>query len=286
MRRRTVTDLPRIRDEEIPWAGLTAYSYPQAVALERAEIDWILVGDSAGMVELGYSSTKPVTMNEMLSRVAAVRRGAPKSLVVGDMPLGSYEPDDATAVRSAVALTRMGDVDLVKLEGGSRVASRVRAISNAGIPVMGHIGLTPQSDQQFGGYRVQGKSDSSFEALVSDASSLFDAGAAVVLVEAVPNDISEQLMQRVEGTFFGIGAGAEMDGQLLILHDILGLYPDFRPKFAENFAARVLEEVVEGEASFPLGKDTMLDLITEAAKMYRNEVRAGVFPGQDFWYSL
>ncbi len=282
---------------DIPLAGLTGYSYTQALALEHAGIDYILVGDSGGMVELGFPSTRSVLMSDMLRMAEAVRRGAPHTFLIGDMPLGSYEPSDAEAVRSAVEFVRVAGVDAVKLEGGGRVESRVRAIVNAGIAVIGHIGVTPQSPVNLAGYRVHGKVESEFAALVHDAQSLFNAGASAILLEAIPHEVSARLNRLVPGTFLGIGAGHGLGGQLLIFHDVLGQYPDFRPKFAKNYGREVMEAISSTEVSATglenefisrvvKSETPMLEFMTACARQYILDVRCGQFPTAEFEYPI
>ncbi|MDO8732900.1 MAG: 3-methyl-2-oxobutanoate hydroxymethyltransferase [Actinomycetota bacterium] len=297
MSRLSVSRLANLSLEDAPLAGLTGYSYTQAVALEQAGIDYILVGDSGGMVELGFPSTRSVLMSDMLRMAESVRRGAPHTFLVGDMPLGSYEPSDAEAVRSAIDFVRFAGVDAVKLEGGSRVESRVRAIANAGIAVIGHIGVTPQSPVNLTGYRVHGKIASEFSALVEDARALFTAGASAILLEAIPHHVSAQLNRLVSGTFLGIGAGRGLAGQLLILHDVLGQYPDFRPKFAKNYGREIMEAIVSNSvllanvenefiSQVVKSETPMLEFMKACIRQYILEVRSGEFPSEEFEYPI
>lgn len=266
-------------------AALTAYSYPQAKALEKAGIDWILVGDSGGMVELGYENTRPVALSQMLSMTESVRRGAPRTMIVGDLPFGSYEESPSQAVSTAIAFAKAGDVDAVKLEGGARVAPQVEAIVSSGISVMGHLGLTPQGVSSASPYRVVGKRGKEVQRLLEDAQALKNAGATSILLEALPPEITELVVDTVEITFFGIGAGPPPHGQLLILHDIVGLYPNFRPKFARNFATDVLADP-ELLRLLQSSNDTVIDLIEYAARAYAVSVREGDFPLAEQSYSI
>ncbi|MDO9484864.1 MAG: 3-methyl-2-oxobutanoate hydroxymethyltransferase [Actinomycetota bacterium] len=297
MSRLSVSRLTHHASDDAPLAGLTGYSYTQAVALEQAGVDYILVGDSGGMVELGFPSTRSVLMSDMLRMAESVRRGAPHTFLIGDMPLGSYEPSDAEAVRSAIDFVRFAGVDAVKLEGGQRVQSRVRAIVNAGIAVVGHIGVTPQSPINLAGYRVHGKAESEFAALIDDARALFAAGASAILLEAIPQEVSARLNQLVAGTFLGIGAGCGLGGQLLILHDVLGQYPDFRPKFAKNYGREIMEAIASNEGSIASlenefisrvvkSETPMLEFMTACIRQYVLEVRAGEFPSEEYEYPI
>jgi len=229
--------------DQITW--ITAYSYPMAYAAERAGVDMILIGDSGGMVELGYSTTNPVTMDEMIQFAKAVRRGAPNTFIVGDMPQGSYEGSDHDAVMNAMRFVKEAGCDAIKLEGGARVASRIRAITDAGILVIGHLGLTPQSTASFGGYRVQGKTKESFEETVNDAVSIEKAGMVLLLLEAMPSEVAYQVSLKLTVPVLGIGAGNQMHGQLIIMHDLLGFYPSFRPWFAKCYIPEIIQTFVE-----------------------------------------
>ena len=246
---------------------VTAYDYPTAVFAERAGVDMLLVGDSAAMTVLGHPNTLGVSMDEMLVFARAVCRGAKRAFVVGDLPFLSYQASDADAVRNAGAFLVAG-CDAVKCEGGARVAARVRAMRDAGIAVMGHLGLTPQSQAQLGGYRVQGKTLAAVQRLTDDALALQDAGAFAVLLEALPAEASAYVRERVDLLVYGIGAGPHVDGQLVISHDILGSFVgDIRPRFVRRYA----------------------DLDTEvenAFRSYADDVRAGRFPGPEHLYPI
>ncbi|MGH9786414.1 MAG: 3-methyl-2-oxobutanoate hydroxymethyltransferase [Terriglobia bacterium] len=215
---------------------LTAYDYPTALAMDKAGIDSILVGDSLGMVVLGYENTLPVTMEEMLHHARAVARGAKTALVIGDMPFMSYQVSVEEAVRNAGRFVQQAGMDAVKLEGGRERAEAVRAITGAGIPVMGHLGLTPQSVHQLGGFRAQGKTALAAKRLVEDAAILEQAGCFSLVLEAVPGRLAEMISQRLSIPTLGIGAGPGCDGQVLVTHDLLGLFDRFTPKFVKKYA--------------------------------------------------
>jgi 3-methyl-2-oxobutanoate hydroxymethyltransferase len=219
-----------------PITMLTAYDYPTAMAIDKAGIDSILVGDSLAMVVLGYENTLPVTMDEMLHHARAVARGAKAPLLVGDMPFMSYQVSVEDALRNAGRFLQQGGMDAVKLEGGRERADAVRAITNAGIPVMGHLGLTPQSVHQLGGFRAQGKTASAAKRLLEDAQILEEAGAFSLVLEAVPARLAEYISKQVSIPTIGIGAGAGCDGQVLVTHDLLGLFDRFTPKFVRQYA--------------------------------------------------
>ncbi len=215
---------------------LTAYDYPTALAMDRAGVDSILVGDSLGMVVLGYENTLPVTMEEMLHHARAVARGAKSALLVGDMPFMSYQTSVEKALENAGRFLQQGGMDAVKLEGGRERAEAVRAIVGAGIPVMGHIGLTPQSINQLGGFRAQGKTARAAKRLLEDARILEEAGAFSLVLESVPARLAEYISRQISIPTIGIGAGAGCDGQVLVTHDLLGLFDRFTPKFVKKYA--------------------------------------------------
>ena len=214
---------------------LTAYDYVTAQAVEQAEIDSILVGDSLGMVVLGYPTTLPVTMDDMLHHCKAVARGARLPLLVGDMPFMSYQVSTAEAVRNAGRFLQEGGMDAVKLEGGRERVDAVRQIVAAGIPVMGHLGLTPQSVAQFGGFLPQGKTAAAAQRLLEDALILQDAGCFSVVLEAVPVQLAELITSKLDIPTIGIGAGVGCDGQVLVIHDMLGMFDNFTPKFVKRY---------------------------------------------------
>jgi len=217
-------------------AMVATYDFPMARLAEQGGVDLILVGDSLGMVVLGHASTVPVTMDDMLRHARAVVRGAPATHVVADMPFLSYQIDDPRAIENAGRLLQDGGVDAVKLEGGRALASRIRAIVGAGIPVMGHVGLTPQSAASLGGFRVQGRDLESARAVLADAEAVAAAGAYAIVVEAVPADLAALITQRLPIPTIGIGAGVACDGQVLVGHDLLGLEDRLAPRFAKRYA--------------------------------------------------
>jgi 3-methyl-2-oxobutanoate hydroxymethyltransferase len=277
--------------DQITW--ITAYSYPMAIASERSGVDMILIGDSGGMVELGYSTTNPVTMDEMIQFAKAVRRGAPNTFIVGDMPQGSYEGSDHDAIMNAMRFVKEAGCDAIKLEGGKRVADRIRAITDAGILVIGHLGLTPQSTASFGGYRVQGKTKESFEETVEDALAIQRAGMIMLLLEAMPSEAAYQVSLQLKVPVLGIGAGDKMDGQLIIMHDLLGFYPSFRPWFAKCYVPEIIQEFAESVAIPNVKKygiDTRDDGLGKIAylaiKKYVDDVRSRAFPSSDYVYPI
>lgn len=287
-------ELNKMKQNCEPVTWITAYDFPLGYASEQAGIDMILVGDSGGMVQLGYETTNPVTMEEMLVLSTATRRGAPNTFIVGDMPQGSYEVSDGDAVRNALRFVKEAGCDAVKLEGGQRVATRVRAISDAGILAVGHLGLTPQSASSFGGYRVQGKTLESFEATMEDSLALEEAGAVALLLEAMPTEPAGQIARALRIPVLGIGAGSRVDGQLVIMHDVLGLYQGFRPLFAKCYIPQVVAKFVnhlsEYEDMRQMGreerKDGLLTLAQLALEEYVTEVRAGLFPSSEYCYEV
>ncbi len=215
---------------------LTAYDYPTALAMDKAGVDSILVGDSLGMVVLGYENTLPVTMEEMLHHCRAVSRGAKTALLIGDMPFMSYQVSVEEATRNAGRFLQHGGMDAVKLEGGRERAEAIRSIVNAGIPVMGHLGLTPQSVNQLGGFRAQGKTAVAAKRLVEDALILDGAGCFSIVLESVPARLAELISKKISIPTIGIGAGVGCDGQVLVTHDLLGLFDRFTPKFVKKYA--------------------------------------------------
>jgi len=259
MPRISIRDIAQMKakGEKIPM--VTTYDYTSARLADAAEIPIVLVGDSLGMVVLGYDSTIPVTMEDMIHHVKMVARGAQQALVVADMPFMSYQVDQAQALTNAARLLQEGGAQTVKLEGGESVAGTVHRIVECGIPVMGHVGLTPQSVNGFGGYRVQGRLQQEAVQLLKDAKALEDAGAYAVVLELVPTALARLISQRLTVPTIGIGAGPGCDGQVQVLHDMLGLFTDFVPKHAKRYAN--------------LGED-----INEAFVRYAKEVRAGEFP--------
>ena len=246
---------------------LTAYDYPTARFVDEAGVDVVLVGDSLGMVVLGYENTLPLTMEEMLHHTRAVRRGVRKALLVADMPYGSFHGDKNEAVRNAVRFVKEAGAEAVKIEGGERRMDLIAQLVEAEIPVMGHIGLTPQSMHAFGGFRVQGKSMEAAEQLLRDARAVEAAGAFSVVVESVPRELAARITSELRIPTIGIGAGPECDGQILVLHDMIGLSVGHTPKFARRYAN-------VGEA------------IRNAVGAYADDVREGRFPSDEESYHL
>lgn len=250
-RKVTLRTLQKKKERGEPITMLTAYDYPTARAIDRAGVDAILVGDSLGMVVLGYDTTLPVTMEDMLHHARAVARGAKAAHLVGDMPFLSYQASAADALRNAGRYLQEGGMNAVKLEGGREVAPTVAALVAAGIPVMGHIGLTPQRVNQLGGFRTQGTSAEAASRLVEDAHALEDAGCHAVVLEAIPDRLAGLITRRLTIPTIGIGAGAACDGQVLVTHDMLGLSDGFAPKFVKRYArlqhemARAFAEYIE-----------------------------------------
>jgi 3-methyl-2-oxobutanoate hydroxymethyltransferase len=254
-----VQDFYEMKEKRESVTFITAYDYPTATFAEKAGIDMILVGDSLGMCIYGYEGTMPVTMDQMIVHSEAVRRGAPNTYVIGDMPFLSYQSSDVAAVENAGRFFKQASVDAVKLEGGVRVASRIRAIVDAGMLVMGHIGLTPQSSSQLGGFKAQGRTLDSAKAQVEDALAVQEAGAAMILLEAIPPEVSGYIRDLLTIPVLSIGAGPYCDGQLLIVSDMLGIFEAFTPKFVKRYA-----EVAK--------------VCTEALTAYVEEVRTKKFP--------
>ena len=232
----TTLTLRQKKERGEPITMLTAYDYPTALAMDQAGVDSILVGDSLGMVVLGYANTLPVTMEEMLHHCRAVSRGAQYALLIGDLPFMSYQVDVHEATRNAGRFLQQAGMEAVKLEGGRERADAVRAIVGAGIPVMGHLGLTPQSVNQFGGFRPQGKTASAATRLLEDALLLEEAGCFSLVLESVPARLAEFISHKLSIPTIGIGAGVGCDGQVLVTHDLLGLFDRFTPKFVKKYA--------------------------------------------------
>lgn len=284
--------LEEMRGAGHPISWLTCYEYSFATALNVTTLDLILVGDSGGMVALGYADTVPVTMDEMILLASAVRRGAPDKFVVGDMPKGSYEASDYDAVKNAMRFVKEAGCDAVKLEGAGVMANRVKAIVESGVPVIGHLGLTPQSSASFGGYRVVGRDSDELSALRISIRDLETAGVFAILLEAIPPNAAKALTVEANSIIFGIGAGKFTHGQLLILHDLLGLYPNFRPKFAKCFVSDVLSsfssELTDQPDLIGFGRSTRRDGLHEvtrlAVELYVSEVKSGNFPTDIYTY--
>ncbi len=255
----SVSDLASMKGRE-KISVLTAYDYSTSSICDRAGVDVILVGDSAGMVVLGYPSTVPVNMPEMLLFCGAVSRGAKRAMIVGDMPFGSYQPGTETAIENAVQFIK-GGCDAVKLEGGAEIADKVKAIVDAGVPVMGHIGLKPQTTSLWEGYRLQGRTDESARRLIADAQALEKAGVFSIVLEMVASEVAEMITRKVSIPTIGIGSGPGCDGQVLVLHDLLGIYEDIKPRFVKRYA----------ELAKP---------ILDAVSGYTQDVKEGKFPGE------
>jgi 3-methyl-2-oxobutanoate hydroxymethyltransferase len=257
----------KISDQE-PITWLTCYDYPTAYLQEQAGVEMILVGDSLGMTMLGYDSTLPVTMDDMIRHTQAVRRGAPTAFLVGDMPYMSYQPSVETAIRNAGRFMAEAGCDAIKLEGGIEMVDRVRGIVSAGIPTLGHLGLTPQSVSALGGFRVQGKGAMQAKRIVESAKALEEAGAFGILLEMVPDRLCKLITERAENCIImSLGSGPHAHGQLLIYHDMFGLYPKFKPRMAKVFA----------EA----GK-----LIQSGLSQYVQEVKNKQFPQPENWFGM
>jgi len=246
---------------------LTAYDYPTARLLDEAGVDVLLVGDSLAMVVLGYDSTLPVTLDEMLHHTRAVRRGTRRALLVADMPYGSYHDDPMEAVRHAIRFIKEAGAEAVKIEGGERRMDLIARLVEAEIPVMGHIGLTPQSVNALGGFRVQGKTEDAADQLLRDARAVEAAGAFAVVLESIPRDLAAQITAELRIPTIGIGAGPDCDGQILVIHDLLGMSFGHKPKFARHYA-----EIGE--------------TISRAAAEYCRDVQQGNFPSDDESYHL
>ncbi len=262
----TVLDIYKKKAEGKKITMLTAYDYPTAQIVDQAGIDMILVGDSLGMVVQGVSSTLPVTMDEMIYHTKMVSRGAVSAMVVGDMPFLSYQTHKAEAIRNAGRFLKEAGAEAVKLEGGSQMAETIRAIVDAGIPVVAHIGLTPQYVHMMGGFKVQGKNDAAREKILADARAVQDAGAFSVVVEGVPSSLGTEIHKALRIPTIGIGAGPDCDGQVLVIHDLLGLFDRFTPKFVKKYAnlkeqaiKAVKEYKQDVETAHSLQKSTVLN---------------------------
>ena len=267
---RKKVSLPMLFDKMtkgIPLTMITCYDYPMATLVEQAGIDIVLVGDSLGMTMLGYESTLPVTMADMIRHAAAVRRGTANGWLIGDMPYMSYQASDESAVLNSGRFMAEAACDGIKLEGGSEMCSRVRAIVAAGIPVMGHLGLTPQSVSSLGGFRLQGKSAKQAKKIVDDAQALEEAGAMAILLELVPDQVCALITERAKVPIISLGSGPNAHGQLLIFHDMFGLYPRFTPKMAKKY----------GDAGKVIG---------DGLKQYVQEVTTKVFPEPERYFGI
>lgn len=254
--------------EKEPISWLTCYDYPTAYLQEQAGMEMILVGDSLGMTMLGFDSTLPVTMDDMIRHASAVRRGAPTAFVVGDMPYMSYQPSNEIAVKNAGRFMAEAGCDAIKLEGGIAMAPRIQAIVEAGIPAIGHLGLTPQSVSALGGFRLQGKSAALAKKIADDAKVLEKAGAFAILLELIPDRLCKLITEQAENCIImSLGSGPDAHGQLLIYHDMFGLYPKFKPKMAKVF----------GNAG---------EVILNGLKQYVSEVKSVTFPASENWFGM
>lgn len=264
--RKTLSDIGSMKQRGEKITMLTAYDASMSSLLAGCDVDMLLVGDSLGMVMLGYDSTVPVTMDEMLHHAKAVRRGAPNSFIVGDMPYGSYQTGSRDAIKNAIRLIKEADCDAVKLEGGLNMCAIVQALVEAGIPVMAHIGLTPQTASQLGGYKVQGKGIKDAQRLLSEARGLEEAGAFSLILECVPDTLAKVISASLILPTVGIGAGVHCDGQVLVTHDLLGMFDKFTPKFVKKFA-------------------DLAPAITEGIRTYKMEVKEGLYPAAEHSFS-
>jgi 3-methyl-2-oxobutanoate hydroxymethyltransferase len=267
IRKVMISDLADMKRQGKKITMITAYSYPQALIVDEAGIDIILVGDSLGMVELGYRDTVPVTMEEMLSHTRAVTRGVKRAHVVGDMPFMSYNISREQAITNAGILYKDGGADSIKLEGGQEMAGVVAAIHKAGIPVFGHIGLTPQTAALLGGFKVQGKSLDQAKKVVEDAIALEEAGAFALILEAIPRQLAAIITEKVKIPTVGIGGGLACDGQVLVLHDMVGLFRRFTPKFVKVYA-------------------DVYSVQLEAVKRFIGDVQGKAFPAEEHTFSM
>ena len=266
-KKKAIHDFYKMKEagEKVTW--LTSYDFPTAQFAEAAGLDMILVGDSLGMCVYGYKGTVPVTMEQCIGHCDAVRRGAPNTFVVGDMPFMSYQASDEDAVRNAGRFLKEADMDAVKLEGGTRVVSRIRTIVEAGIVVIGHIGLTPQSSGALGGHKAQGRTARDAALVVEDALAVEKAGAHMLLVEAVPPEVAQYISKTLTIPVFSIGAGKECDGQLLIVSDLIGQFQAFTPKFVKKY-------------------DNLGEKTIKVFTQYAKEVRNGEFPQEEHTYKM
>ncbi len=267
IRKVTVPDLRARKEAGPPIAMVTAYDYTMALLLDEGGADVVLVGDSLGMVVQGLPNTLPVTLDDVIYHGRAVSRALRRAHLVGDMPFMTYQSSAKEAVKNAGRLMKEGGYEAVKLEGGAEIAPHVRKIVAAGIPVMGHVGLTPQHVHAMGGFKVQGKRENDADRIIRDARALEDAGCYSIVIEAVPADVAARITEAVAVPTIGIGAGAECDGQVLVCYDFLGMFRGLRPKFVKRYAE--------------LG-----DQIVEATKQYVEEVRNGAFPAPEHSFGM
>jgi 3-methyl-2-oxobutanoate hydroxymethyltransferase len=266
-KKKTILDLYKMKESGEKAVWMAAYDACFASYAEKAGMDMLLVGDSMGMMVYGYQGTVPVTMDMSINHCQAVRRGAPNTYLIGDMPFGSYHESTADAVHNAVRFLKEADVDAIKLEGGVSVADKVKAIAQAGIVVFGHVGLTPQSSAAMGGFKAQGRTVESARAVVEDAIAVYNAGAKVVLLEGVPEEVCSFVHKILPVPVYGIGAGSECDGQVMVVNDVLGMFEDFTPKFARKYA-------------------DIAGIATQGIADYIKETKEGIFPGPENKYKV
>lgn len=264
---RSLTDFRMLKQSGEKIVMVTAYDYPSAHLCQESGVDIILVGDSLGMVVLGYDSTVPVTMSDMIHHSRAARRGAPETFMLTDMPFLTYQISSAQALENAARLVQEGGCEGVKVEGGAEIAEQVQAMVRAGIPVCGHLGLTPQSATALGGYKVQGRTSAAAKKLLQDALALEDAGVFMLVLECIPAPLAKLITERLSIPIIGIGAGNHCDGQVLVFHDLLGLFERFTPKFVKRFA----DLNVQGR---------------EGLIKYCQEVRSGIFPAPEHSFTM
>lgn len=264
--RKTLAEIRSMKAEGKKISMLTAYDSSMARLLNSCEVDILLVGDSLGMVMLGYDSTVPVTMEEMLHHVKAVRRGAPDSFIIGDMPFGANHTGERDAVKNGIRFLKEAGCDAVKLEGGLEMCGVVRAMVTAGVPVMAHIGLTPQTASQLGGYKLQGKGLDDARRLLAEAKGLEEAGAFGLLLECIPDGLARVISESIAIPTIGIGAGVHCDGQVLVTHDLLGMFDKFTPKFVKKYA-------------------DLSPIIKSSIQQYNTEVKSGSYPGPEHSFS-
>lgn len=267
VKKKTIINLYKMKAEGEKVSWITSYDAPFASFAEQAGIDMILVGDSLGMVVQGFDSTIPVTMDTCIEHCQAVRRGAPNTFVIGDMPFGSYQISDESAAENAIRFLKEGGVDAVKLEGGRSVVNRIKAIHNCGIIVFGHIGLTPQSSGVLGGHKAQGRTVASARDVLEDALAVEAAGANFLLVEAVPPEVTAEIHKLLHIPVYSIGAGAPCDGQLTIFADTIGMFQAFTPKFIKKYAE-------------------IAPIVVDAFKQYSDEIKSGAFPTDEHVYHV
>ena len=262
----TVLDFKKFKEEGRKFAYCTAYDYTTASIVNESNVEVILVGDSLAMVMLGYNSTVGVTLDDMIHHIRPVVKGAPNTFVAGDMPFGAYQESPEQAIRSACRILMETNCDCVKLEGGAGMAPTIKRMVDVGIPVMGHIGLTPQSASSIGGFKVQGGTPDGAKKLIEDAKALEDAGVFSIVVECVPNVVGKALTEAVSVPILGIGAGPDVDCQVLVTQDLLGMYGDFKPKFVKQFA-HIREEMVKG------------------LNLFHEETISGTFPTPEYCFN-